>query len=50
MSAYTGRELSWDEALNSEFDLTPPAYAFGDLQVNPVAIPGEPQMIWGEPV
>lgn len=50
MSAYTGRELTWDEALNSEFDLTPPAYAFGDLQVNPVAIPGEPQVIWGEPV
>lgn len=50
MSAYTGRELSWDEALNSEFDLTPPAYAFGELPVNPVAIPGEPQAIWGQPV
>jgi predicted dehydrogenase len=46
MSAYTGRELKWSWAMNaSKLDLTPPAYAFGDLPVRPVAIPGQTQLI-----
>jgi len=46
MSAYTGRELSWDWALNaSQLDLTPPAYTFGDLPVEPVPIPGQAKLI-----
>ncbi len=41
MSAYTGRELSWDWLMNaSTLDLRPAAYAFGELPVEPVAIPG----------
>ena len=46
MSAYTGREVSWDWVLNaSELDLTPPAYELGDLPVEPVAVPGETKLI-----
>ena len=39
-AAYSGQEVTWDEALESPLDLTPPAYAFGDLPVPPVAMPG----------
>ncbi len=41
MSAYTGREITWDMAMNSKEDLSPPRY---DWQVKlpepPVAVPG----------
>ena len=40
MATYTGQVVTWDEAWNSEEDLTPPAYEFGPLPVPPVAIPG----------
>jgi predicted dehydrogenase len=40
MSAYTGKEVTWEEALNSTLNLSPPAYAFGDLPVRPVPEPG----------
>jgi predicted dehydrogenase len=40
MATYTGQEISWDKALNSEQDLTPAKYAFGPLEVPPVALPG----------
>ncbi|MDP7070093.1 MAG: Gfo/Idh/MocA family oxidoreductase [Phycisphaerales bacterium] len=40
MSAYSGKAISWDEAMNSSLDLTPPAYVFGDLEVPAVPIPG----------
>jgi predicted dehydrogenase len=46
MSAYTGRALKWDWAMNaSKLDLTPPAYTFGDLPMPPVAIPGKTPLI-----
>ncbi len=46
MSAYTGRALKWDWALNaSKLDLTPPAYNFGDLPMPPVAVPGKTSLI-----
>jgi hypothetical protein len=46
MSAYTGRALKWDWAMNaSKLDLTPPKYEFGDLTVSPVAVPGKTQLI-----
>ena len=41
MSAFTGRTLGWNWAMNaSKLDLSPPKYEFGDLAVRPVAIPG----------
>jgi predicted dehydrogenase len=46
MSAYTGRALKWDWALNaSKLDLTPAKYEMGDLPVAPVAAPGKTQLI-----
>ena len=46
MSAYTGRELSWDWVMNaSKLDLTPPNYEFGDYPVAPVAIPGQTKLV-----
>ncbi|HON92272.1 MAG: Gfo/Idh/MocA family oxidoreductase [Phycisphaerae bacterium] len=46
MSAYTGRALKWDWAMNaSKQDLTPPKYDWIDLPVDPVAIPGKTQLV-----
>jgi predicted dehydrogenase len=42
MSAYSGRALKWDWAMNaSKLDLDPPAYGWRDLPVRPVAVPGQ---------
>lgn len=40
MAAYTGKQITWDMALNSQEDLTPPKYEFGPLPVAPIAVPG----------
>ena len=45
MSAYTGKELTWEAALNSELDLSPPAYEFGSLPTQEVAVPGKTPLI-----
>ncbi|MBA7625147.1 hypothetical protein ES703_32571 [subsurface metagenome] len=46
MSAYSGRELKWDWAMNaSKLDLTPPKYEFGDAPEPVVAVPGQTELI-----
>jgi predicted dehydrogenase len=40
-SAYSGKEIDWDSALESKLDLCPPKYEFGPLAVAPVPIPGK---------
>jgi hypothetical protein len=46
MSAYTGRALKWDWAMNaSKLDLSPAKYEFGDLPMRPVAVPGQTKLI-----
>jgi predicted dehydrogenase len=40
MAAYTGQEITWQQALASQEDLTPKSYEWGPLDVAPVAIPG----------
>ena len=40
MAAYTGQTITWEQALNSTERLGPESYAFGDLDVAPVPIPG----------
>jgi predicted dehydrogenase len=45
MSAYTGKEVTWEQAMNSKLDLTPPVYEFTDLPVPPVAIPGTTELL-----
>ncbi len=40
MSAYTGEEVTWEQAMGSELDLTPASYEFGELGMEPVPTPG----------
>ncbi len=40
MATYTGQEITWKDALNSQEDLTPAKYELGALEVPPVARPG----------
>jgi len=39
-AAYTGQDITWDEILASDLDLTPDDLAFGAMPVAPVAAPG----------
>ncbi|MCP3906028.1 MAG: Gfo/Idh/MocA family oxidoreductase [Planctomycetes bacterium] len=45
MSAYTGQEVTWEQAMNSTLDLTPPAYEFGPMPMPPVAVPGKTPLV-----
>jgi len=45
MSAYTGKSLTFTEAMGSKLDLAPEAYAFGELAVRPVSVPGKTPLI-----
>lgn len=45
MSAYTGKEVTWDMAMGSSLDLAPESYAFGALQTDPVPTPGRTPLI-----
>jgi hypothetical protein len=46
MSAYTGRALNWDWAMKaSKLDLSPQKLEFGDLPVEPPAVPGKTKLI-----
>lgn len=46
MSAYTGRAISWEWAMNSStLDLSPAKYEFGPNPADPVAIPGATPLI-----
>ena len=45
MSTYTGKAVTWEQALNSKLDLSPPKYEFGDLPVAEVAVPGRTPLI-----
>lgn len=40
MACYTGEEITWDQALNSQEDLTPESYEWGDVKIPEVAMPG----------
>lgn len=46
MSAYTGQEVTWDQAMNSKLDLMPPAdMKLGPHIIEPIAVPGQVQLI-----
>jgi len=40
MACYTGKTLTWEDALNSQEDLTPPKYEWGPAPEVKVAKPG----------
>ena len=45
MSAYTGQEVTWEQALDSKEALVPAKLGWGVLPVPPVAVPGQTQLI-----
>ncbi|MDF1861910.1 MAG: Gfo/Idh/MocA family oxidoreductase, partial [Verrucomicrobiales bacterium] len=45
LAGYTGKTVTWEQAWNSQEDLRPEKYEFGDLEVPPVAIPGETELV-----
>jgi predicted dehydrogenase len=40
MATYTGKSITWEQALHSQEDLTPPKYEWGSLETPDVAMPG----------
>ncbi len=45
MSAYTGKEVSWERALNSKLDTFPKTLAWGPMEEPPVPKPGVTELI-----
>ena len=45
MSAYTGKEVSWEQALNSKLDTFPKTLAWGPMAEPPVPKPGVTELI-----
>ena len=45
MSAYTGKTLTWEQAMNSAQDLGPGKLEWGDVPMNPIPVPGFTEFI-----
>jgi predicted dehydrogenase len=45
LSAYTGQEVTREQALNSQEDLSPARFEWGDVETQPVAIPGVKKLV-----
>ena len=45
LAAYTGQEVTRDQALQSAEDLTPPVLAFGPAPTPSVAVPGVKKLV-----
>ena len=45
MATYTGKNVTWEQAMSSEEDLSPAAYEFGPMDVPPVAMPGKTKLL-----
>jgi len=45
MSAYTGQDVTWDQAMNSTLDLSPPSYEMGPLPTPAVPMPGRVPLV-----
>jgi predicted dehydrogenase len=44
MATYTGKMITWEQAMNSKEDLTPPKYEWGSIPTPPIAMPGLTQL------
>jgi predicted dehydrogenase len=44
-ACYTGKSITWDEAMNSKQDLRPESYEWGDVAVPEVAMPGKTKFV-----
>jgi hypothetical protein len=40
MATYTGKTITWDAAMNSQLDLSPAKYEWGDAPIPEIARPG----------
>jgi hypothetical protein len=45
MSAYTGKVVTWEQALNSKEQLMPPGLTLGPLPTPAVAVPGQTPLV-----
>lgn len=45
MATYTGQEITWEQAMNSRQDLSPPKYEWGPIETPAVAVPGVTKLI-----
>ncbi len=45
MATYTGQLITWEMAMNSKEDLSPPKYEWGPLATPPIAVPGTTKFI-----
>ncbi len=45
MATYTGQKVTWEQALNSKEDLSPPKYEWGKIAAPAVAIPGVTKLV-----
>jgi predicted dehydrogenase len=45
MSAYTGKLVTWEQAMKSELSLFPEKLEFGEMPVPPVAMPGKDKLV-----
>lgn len=45
MAAYTGKTVTWEQALGSALDLTPPSYEMGPLPTPEVPMPGKTPLV-----
>ncbi|MEZ6124450.1 MAG: Gfo/Idh/MocA family oxidoreductase [Planctomycetaceae bacterium] len=45
MAGYTGQHLTWEQVMNSQENLTPETYEWGDIPVPEVAIPGKTKFV-----
>jgi hypothetical protein len=39
-AAYTGKTVTWDQIMASEQKLGPASYTWGEMKVDPIAVPG----------
>lgn len=44
MAAYTGQTVTWEQAMNSSEDLSPPSYELGPLPTPEIAVPGKTKL------
>jgi predicted dehydrogenase len=44
MATYTGKMITWEQAMNSKEDLTPAKYEWGSIATPPIAMPGVTQL------
>jgi len=44
MAAYTGQTVTWEQAMNSQEDLSPPSYELGPLPTPEIAVPGKTKL------